>query len=404
MIIEGKEWVTKVIYKNFKDKKISLLGFGTMRLPLNADGKIDEQQVEEMVKYAMENGVNYFDTAYPYHDGESERVIGRILSKYPRDKYFLADKFPGHQIFEDYTPERFFEEQLERCQVEYFDFYLLHNVYEKSINTYKDSNWKIVDYLLEQKRNGRIKHLGFSSHGSMEIIKEIVDYCQGELEFCLIQLNYLDWTLQGAKEKYEMLTEMGIPVWVMEPVRGGKLAKLSQKWEDILKERRPEESVPAWAFRFLQDLPNVHVVLSGMSATEHMKDNVKTFENYKPLSEEECQILFDIAEEMKTSVPCTSCQYCMAGCPKRLDVPKLISIYNELKFMPTVNASMRIEAMEEEKKPTACIACGKCTRMCPQGIKIPEIMKELPELMAKLPTWAEVSRQREEAQEKNRKK
>ena len=393
-----------MIFKKFKEENLSLLGFGTMRLPLDEAGKIDEVQVEQMVTYAIENGVNYFDTAYPYHDGESERVIGRILSKYPRESYFLADKFPGHQIFDDYTPERFFEEQLERCQVEYFDFYLLHNVYEKSINTYKDSNWKIVDYLLEQKRKGRIKHLGFSTHGSREVMKEIIDYCQGELEFCLIQLNYLDWTLQGAKEKYEMLTEMGIPVWVMEPVRGGKLAKLSEEQEAFLRKLRPEESTPAWAFRFLQDLPNVHMVLSGMSAMEHMKDNVKTFEEYKPLSEEGRQFLFDVAEGMKSSVPCTSCQYCMAGCPKGLDIPMLISIYNELKFMPTVNASMRIEAMEEDKKPIACIACGKCTRMCPQGIHIPEIMKELPDLMAKLPTWAEVSRLREEAQERNRNK
>ena len=393
-----------MIYKKFKEEKLSLLGFGTMRLPLNEEGRIDEPQVEEMIKYAMDRGVNYFDTAYPYHDGESERVIGRILSKYPRDSYFLADKFPGHQIFEDYSPQRFFEEQLERCQVEYFDFYLLHNVYEKSINTYKDSKWKIVDYLLEQKKNGRIKHLGFSSHGSREVMKEIIDYCQGELEFCLIQLNYLDWTLQGAQEKYEMLTEMGIPVWVMEPVRGGKLAKLNPEQETMLKEKRPDESIPAWGFRFLQDLPNVHMVLSGMSATEHMKDNVKTFDDYKPLSEEERQMLFEIAESMKESVPCTACQYCVAGCPKGLDIPKLISIYNELKFMPTVNASMRIEAMDMDKQPSACISCGKCSRVCPQGIDIPKIMKELPELMKKLPTWEEVSRLREEAQERNRKK
>ena len=393
-----------MIYKSFKEEKLSLLGFGTMRLPMTAEGKVDEVQVEEMVQYAIDNGVNYFDTAYPYHDGEAERVIGRILSKYPRDSFFLADKFPGHQIFEDYAPQRFFEEQLERCQVEYFDFYLLHNVYEKSINTYKDSKWKIVDYLLEQKRNGRIKHLGFSSHGSREVMKEIIDYCRGELEFCLIQLNYLDWTLQGAKEKYEMLTEMGIPVWVMEPVRGGKLAKLNPEQEIMLKEKRPEESIPAWGFRFLQDLPNVHMVLSGMSATEHMKDNVKTFEDYKPLSEEERQMLFDIAESMKESVPCTGCQYCVAGCPKGLDIPKLISIYNELKFVPTVNASMRIEAMDADKQPNACISCGKCSRVCPQGIDIPKIMKELPELMKKLPTWEEVSRLREEAQERNRKK
>ena len=392
-----------MIYKKFQDINLSLLGFGTMRLPVDEQGRIDEPQVEEMVKYALEQGVNYFDTAYPYHDGESERVIGRILSKYPRESFYLADKFPGHQIFDDYTPEKFFEEQLERCQVDYFDFYLLHNVYEKSIATYKDSKWKIVDYLLEQKRNGRIKHLGFSCHGSLDVMKEIIDYCKGELEFCLIQLNFLDWTLQGAKQKYEMLTNMGIPVWVMEPVRGGKLAKFKPEQEALLKANRPQESIPSWSFRFLQELPNVHMILSGMSATKHMKDNVKTFENYAPLSEEEKQILFDIAESMKDSVPCTSCKYCVAGCPKGLDIPMLISIYNELKIAPTVNASMRIEAMEVDKQPTACISCGKCTRVCPQGIDIPKIMKELPEMMKKLPTWEEVSRQREEAQERNRK-
>lgn len=392
-----------MIYKKFKEEKLPLLGFGTMRLPVTAQGKIDEPQVENMVSFAMENGVNYFDTAYPYHDGESERVIGRILAKYPRESFYLADKFPGHQIFSDYSPERFFEEQLERCQVEYFDFYLLHNVYENSIHTYKDEKWKIVDYLIEQKRKGRIRHLGFSSHGSPEIIKEILEYCQGELEFALIQLNYLDWSLQNAKEKYEMLTQMEIPIWVMEPLRGGKLAVFSPEKTAALKTMRPTESVPAWGFRFLQDLPNVHMVLSGMSAIEHMKDNVKTFEEYRPLSEEERQYLFALAEEMKDSVPCTSCKYCIAGCPKGLDIPKLIGIYNELKVMPTVNASMRIEAMEEEKRPSACLLCGKCSKVCPQGIAVPEIMRELPEMTAKLPSWAEISRQREEAQEKNRK-
>ena len=391
-------------YRDFCGERVSLLGFGAMRLPKLEDGSIDNVAAEEMLERAIDGGINYFDTAYPYHAGYSETLLGKVLAKHPRDSYFLATKYPGHQIMAEYNPSEIFEEQLAKCGVDYFDFYLLHNVNESSIDTYLDKKWGIIDYFVEQKRNGRIKHLGFSSHGSREIMKEIIDYCQGELEFCLIQLNYLDWTLQGAKEKYEMLTEMGIPVWVMEPVRGGKLAKLSQEQEDVLRKLRPEESTPAWAFRFLQDLSNVHMVLSGMSAMEHMEDNVKTFAEYKPLSEEERLLLFGIAEGMKSSVPCTSCQYCMAGCPKGLDIPMLISVYNELKFMPTVNASMRIEAMEEDKKPTACIACGKCTRVCPQGIKIPEIMKELPELMAKLPTWAEVSRQREEAQERNRKK
>ena len=190
-----------MIIKSFKDKKLSLLGFGTMRLPMNEDGSIDEVQTREMVDYAIRHGVNYFDTAYPYHGGQSEIVIGKILKDYPREKFYLANKFPGHQIAESYDPKAIFEEQLEKCGVEYFDFYLLHNVYENSIETYMDPKWGILDYFKEQKRLGRIKHLGFSTHGSLETIKKFLDYCGDDMEFCQIQLNYLDWTLQNGKEK-----------------------------------------------------------------------------------------------------------------------------------------------------------------------------------------------------------
>ena len=387
-----------MIDSDFQDKRLGLLGFGTMRLPTHADGSIDEAQVAEMTAYALEHGVNYFDTAYPYHGGESERVIGRVLSKYPRDSWYLATKYPGHQISSTgYNPAEIFEEQLQKCGVEYFDFYLLHNVYEKSMEVYLDPKWGIIDYFKEQKRLGRIKHLGFSCHAETKGLKEFLDACGEDMEFCQIQLNYLDWTLQDAKGKYDLLTERGIPVWVMEPVRGGRLASLSDAEEAKLKALRPEDSVASWGFRFLQALPNVKMVLSGMSSMEQMVDNVKTFSEDKPLTAEETALLLDIAEGMKDSIPCTACRYCCDGCPAGLDIPGLISTYNELRFSPAVNVAMRIEFLPEDKKPTACIGCGQCTRMCPQNIDVPGALKDFAEKLSKLPSWAEICRQREAA-------
>ena len=390
-----------MIYTTFQDKKLSLLGFGAMRLPTNADGSIDEPQVKEMTRYAMEHGVNYFDTAWPYHGGESERVMGRILAEYPRDSYYLATKYPGHQILSDgYNPAVIFEEQLRKCGVDYFDFYLLHNVNEKSIETYLDPQWGIIEYFKEQKRLGRIKHLGFSTHAEVKGLKEFLDICGDDMEFCQIQLNYLDWTLQDAKEKYDLLTERGIPVWVMEPVRGGKLAKLTETEEDKLREYRPEASIASWCFRFLQELPNVKMVLSGMSDKAQMRDNVSTFAEYDSLSEEEVNCLLEIAEGMKDSVPCTGCRYCCDGCPMELDIPGFLHTYNEIKVAPSMNAGMRIEFLPEEKKPSACIGCGACSAICPQNIDIPAALSDLTERLTKIPSWREICRQREEAAKK----
>lgn len=395
-----------MIYTNFQELKLSLLGFGTMRLPLlsNEPGSpVDESQVAQMVEYAIAHGVNYFDTAYPYHGGESERIIGRVLKKYPREQFFLATKYPGHQISKSYNPAAIFEEQLKKCGVEYFDFYLLHNVYENSIQTYTDPRWGIVEYFLEQKRLGRIRHLGFSSHGSVSNLKEFLDQYGDAMEFCQIQLNYLDWTLQNAKEKYELLTERNIPVWVMEPVRGGRLAKLDAEDEAKMKAARPEETIPAWAFWFLQGLPNVQMVLSGMSNMEQMKENIATFETRKPLTTVEKQMLLEIAEGMKNSIPCTACRYCCDGCPKGLDIPMLLAAYNELRFAPNLNVSMRLDALPEEKRPSACVGCGKCAKICPQLIDIPSAMKEFTDIVSKMPSWAEICRQRDAAAQKNQK-
>lgn len=387
-----------MIYRQFGDKQLSLLGFGAMRLPVKEDGTVDKEQVKTMVRHAMEHGVNYFDTAWPYHDGQSETVMGEVLSEYDRDSYYLATKYPGHQISETYDPAALFEAQLEKCGVDYFDFYLLHNVYEKSMDVYLDPHWGILDYFKEQKRLGRIKHLGFSTHAQMDCLKEFLDACGEDMEFCQIQLNYLDWTLQDAKAKYDLLTEKGIPVWVMEPVRGGKLAKLDEANEQTLKALRPDEKIPAWAFRFLQGLPNVKMILSGMSDQTQMEDNVNTFADSKPLTQEETEVLLKIAESMKDSVPCTACRYCCKGCPMGLDIPMLIGIYNEIRIIPTVNAVMRIEGLPKDKQPSACIGCGKCMQICPQNIDIPAVIKDLNERMKKIPSWEEICRQRAAAQ------
>ena len=391
-----------MIYKDYHGDRLSALGFGAMRLPTLADGSVDEALTEQMVDYAIAHGVNYFDTAMPYHGGMSEIVMGRILSKYPRDAYRLADKYPGHQIFSTYDPAATFEEQLKKCRVDYFDFYLLHNVYEKSIETYLDPRWGIMDYFIEQKRLGRIKHLGFSTHGRLDLIRRFLDLYGEHMDFCQIQLNYLDWTLQDAKAKYELLTQRGIPVWVMEPVRGGKLAKLDEGNEAKLKALRPEESTPAWAFRFLQGLPNVTMILSGMSNMEHVVDNIRTFETAKPLTAAELETVAEIAEGLKNAVPCTACRYCCDGCPMGLDIPTMIAILNDLRFAPSTNTAMMLEFAPEEKRPSACIACGKCARICPQGIDVPGVLAELTERLKTIPSWAAISRQREAEQAKAR--
>ena len=391
-----------MIYSDFQDKKLSLLGFGAMRLPTREDGSVDEELVRDMTKYAMDNGVNYFDTAFPYHGGHSEVVMGKVLGEYPRDSYYLATKYPGHQISSSYNPAEIFEEQLRKCGVDYFDFYLLHNVYENSMDVYLDPKWGIIDYFKEQKRLGRIKHLGFSTHAQLKGLEQFLDICGEDMEFCQIQLNYLDWTLQDAKGKYELLTERGIPVFVMEPVRGGKLASLDAESEAKLKHLRPDESIPAWGFRFLQGLPNVKMVLSGMSNMEQMVDNVKTFTEEKSLSDRETDLLLEIAESMKNSIPCTACKYCTSGCPMGLDIPGLIATYNEIRFAPVVNSVMHLQAMSADKQPSACIACGKCSQICPQGIDIPQVMKDFAEALDKIPKWADICRQREEEAKKLR--
>lgn len=367
-----------MIYKNFQGKKLSALGLGMMRLP--GDGEhIDEKETEAMIDYAMENGVNYYDTAWGYHDGQSELVTGRLLKKYPRESYYLATKFPGYDVSNMDKVEEIFEKQLEKCQTEYIDFYLFHNVCENNIEEYLDEKYGIYTYLLEQKRNGRIRHLGFSVHGSYDIMKRFLEAYGEHMEFCQIQLNYLDWHFQEAERKVELLHTYQIPIWVMEPLRGGKLASLSEKDTKMLQSLRPEESIPGWAFRFLQAVPGVTMTLSGMSNMQQLKENIKTYKTEKPLTKEEFDAVVAMADATVQSgvLPCTACRYCTTHCPQGLDIPKLISLYNEHVFTGGgFLAPMVVGTLPEEKRPSACIGCKSCEEVCPQNIKIAEMMDD----------------------------
>lgn len=369
-----------MIYREFHELQLSMLGMGTMRLPVidGDDARIDESAVKEMVARAMEQGINYFDTAWGYHGGNSELVMGKVLREYPRESFYLATKFPGYDLSNMPKVKEIFEKQLEKCQVEYFDFYLFHNVCEMNIDEYLNEQHGIFEYLMEQKKNGRIKHLGFSAHGSCDVMKRFLDAYGEHMEFCQIQLNYLDWSFQDAKAKVELLNSYHIPIWVMEPLRGGRLAHLPEADVQKLQALRPEEKVPAWAFRFLQTIPGVTVILSGMSDSRQLQENIKTFEIDNPLEQTEMDTLLTIADGMLSgSLPCTACRYCTSHCPKGLDIPSLIELYNEHSFTGGgFLAPMALMAVPKEKQPSACIGCRSCEAVCPQQIKISEAMAD----------------------------
>ena len=370
-----------MMYRDFQDVKLSALGMGAMRLPVvdGDDSKIDEAAAFAMVDEAMARGVNYYDSAWGYHNGNSELVMGKALARHPREKFYLATKFPGYDLSNMGKVKEIFEKQLEKCQVEYFDFYLFHNVCEMNIDAYLDPKYGTYDYLLAQKKNGRIRHLGFSAHGDYDVMKRFLEAYGKDMEFCQIQLNYLDWDFQDAKRKVELLDQWNIPVWVMEPLRGGKLASLAPEDEAKLKALRPDEGIPAWAFRYLQSIPSVVVTLSGMSNMEQMKDNIATFETDKPLNETELETLHAIAQGMvkKIVLPCTACHYCTSHCPQGLDIPNLLSLYNEHCFTQGgFIAPMALSAIPADKQPSACIGCRSCEAVCPQGIKISEAMAD----------------------------
>jgi predicted aldo/keto reductase-like oxidoreductase len=394
-----KEEKHRMIYKAFQNLKLSTLGMGNMRLPTIGDrGPIDEVKASEIIEYAYENGINYFDTAFRYHEGESEKFVGKILSQYPRESWYLASKLPGHMMqynngridfvgylsgLKNYSLADIFEEQLEKCGVEYFDFYLLHNLCETSYDFYTNEELGVVDYLLEQKKAGKIRHLGFSAHGRADTIENFLKW-RDCFEFAQIQLNYLDWTLQEAGKKYEILTKHNIPVIVMEPCRGGRLANINEFSNNLLKQARPKDSIASWAFRYLQSLPNVLTVLSGMTTMDQLKENIEVFSKFDPTTEEDNQLLDQVVSNMVNSIPCTSCRYCCDGCPQGLDIPKLISMYNESTFENPGILKFTLDAMNDTELPSACISCGACLQLCPQEINIPEVMVKFDDIIKKV--------------------
>ncbi len=369
-----------MIYKSFQDKKLSALGLGTMRLPVqdNDVGKIDEAQAAQMLRLAMEKGINYYDTAWMYHNGNSELVMGKLLKQYPRDSFYLASKFPGftQQAIDD--PGKVFERQLEKCQVEYFDFYLFHNLNEENLHWYTDAKYGLMDYLLQQKRSGRIRHLGVSVHSTYETLQTFLQIHGRHIEFCQLQLNWLDWTFQDAKAKVELLREYHIPVWVMEPLRGGKLVNLAAGDERTLRALCPDWSPVDWGFRFLQTIPEVTVTLSGMSNLQQLQDNIAIFEREQPLQDAQWDALQNISAQLQTTktVPCTACRYCTAHCPQQLDIPMLLDNYNDYNVSGGGAMPWDLQDLPEDKLPAACIGCRACEASCPQQIKISQVMAD----------------------------
>ena len=367
-------------YNTFKDKQLSALGLGCMRFPTLADGTIDIERTSAIVDYAIKNGINYFDTAWVYHNEQSETVMGDILSGYPRESYYLATKFPGFDVKYLTNVKEIFETQLKKCKTDYFDFYLFHSITDKNVEGYlNDEEYKIYSYLTEQKKNGRIKHLGLSCHCSLDTLKRFFAAYGDELEFCQIQLNWLDWEYQDAKAKVEYLNSINIPIWVMEPVRGGRLFNLAPKFDKIIKADYPDRNGAEWAFRYIQSIDGVCMTLSGMSNLDQLSENINLFEKKNPLPENEIEFLYALGRQMtaKNTLPCTGCAYCTSYCPMGLDIPRFIELYNENKFTTGgYIAPKDMALLPDEKKPSACIACRACEDVCPQGIKISEMMAD----------------------------
>ena len=368
--------VTRRRYKN-TNLTVPLLGFGCMRLPPVSPGKpeIDHAVARKMFAEAMKAGCNYFDTAYMYHRGLSEKCLGELLQDYSRDSYYLTDKMPVRMAKEPADLERIFQEQLKRCRTAYFDFYMLHAL---DLANWKHSvKLKAYEYLLKKKAEGKIRKLGFSFHDSPEVLKEIVK--SGDWDFVQLQVNYLDWELYRSREQYEIATEAGIPVIVMEPLRGGALAQLSPDAAAILQQAEPEFSTASWAFRYLAALPNVLCILSGMTRPEHLTDNLRTFSPIRPLSESERETLEKALTvyRKQLAVPCTACKYCMP-CPAGVEIPKIFGLYNQYKISKNRwQFTNGYRTIPKDSRADSCIECGECMKHCPQHLKIPELMKKI---------------------------
>ena len=363
--------------------KMPKLGFGLMRLP-EKDGKIDIEHVKRMVDKYMEMDMNYFDTAYVYHGGTSEVAVKEALvERYPRESFMLATKLPAWEIKQDSDVDRIFNEQLERTGAGYFDLYLLHSV-EDGSNYDIYEQYDCFSWGVKKKEEGKIKHLGFSFHGSPELLKKILDK-HPEVEFVQIQLNYLDRKnpVVRSEELYNILHERNIPIIVMEPIRGGMLASLTPEQEAKYKAIRPDKSIASWALRYVASLPGVMTLLSGMSAEEQMDDNISTFTNFEPLSEEELKVVDEVTDDI-LSIPqigCTACKYCTPGCPMQISIPDIFRAVNTLRrYMEERRAINYYNLVTESGgKASDCIACGQCEGVCPQHLPIIELLKEASE-------------------------
>ena len=369
--------------RKFKDKEISLLGFGTMRFPTTAPDTtdIDEEQARSMINYALEHGVNYIDTAYMYHDGKSEPFLGKALQEYDRKSYYLATKMPVWLSKGEDGLAKIFEDQLQRLKTDYFDFYLCHNLNVPYLSIMEKI--KAYDFLWRKKEEGLIKHLGFSFHDKPEILAKIVNSYQWE--FGQIQLNYIDWDFQDAKTQYEILTEKGLPCIIMEPVRGGALASLTPESREILKQAAPEKSIASWAIRYSAQLPNVMTVLSGMSSMEQLQDNIKTITDFNPLDPQETEALDKAvtAYKSKKTIPCTGCRYC-CDCSQGVDIAEMFKIYNNrLLGASDFTLTFDYEATKPSSRESNCTSCGECLDKCPQKIDIPTELANFAEELKK---------------------
>ncbi len=365
-------------YRDFKDGiKLSRLGLGCMRLPTVGDDPsalIDRARANEIVDYAIAHGINYFDTAYIYHGGDSEKFLGEALNRYPRDKWYVADKY-NTMSGPDF--KGIFEEQLERLKTDHIDFYLLHGVTDLKADEYINSG--CIDFFREQKEKGRIRYFGFSSHATPKALERMIEYGKGQWDLVQIQLNYFDWAHGTARGQYELLEKNGIPVMVMEPIRGGKLMSvIDDASKAELAKELPGASLAEWALRWVMRLGGVQVVLSGMSTLEQIVENVATFEKDEPLNDAQCELLGKAADAYRSSiaVPCTGCRYCVDGCPQELDIPELLGIYNSFKVNGPFGLG-GLDVLAEDKTPKNCIACGTCTDRCPQLLEIPKYLEEL---------------------------
>lgn len=363
-------------------EEISLLGYGCMRLPLLENGKIDYTAAQKLIDRSMEAGINYYDTAYLYHQGESETFVGSAFKKYPRSEYFLATKMPTWTMIRSQEQVReIFEEQLRKCGVDYFDFYLAHGLNAENFKHFEKIG--IYEILKEKKQEGKIHHLGFSFHDNPAILEEILN--THKWDFVQIQLNYIDWEALSSKKQYEILSTRNIPVTIMEPVRGGALATLNEKAIDIFQKADPKASAASWAIRFAASLPGVMCVLSGMSTMEQLEDNIKTMDDFHAISVEEYTVIKEAAMAFRASgtIPCTGCRYCM-DCPAGVDIPGVFSIYNHYRSRgKLVDFKNSYRSLFESQQAHNCIGCRRCTYHCPQKIDIPGYMHEIAEFAEK---------------------